>query len=254
MISIMCSKLRKIGIALAVAVFWLAVWALGAFTANRSLLMPLPYPWDVAASLWGLLGRGAFWADVGMSLVRIVIGFSLAVVAGVTLAVLTTRSRLLNALFSPAFSVMRAVPVASFIFLAFLWIAADGMPTFIAFLMVMPLVWENVRQGIVSTDRRLLEMARVFRLSRSCRFRQIWLPSVGPYLQAALSTGFGFAWKSGIAAEIICTTGRSIGAQIGAAKSTLNYAEVFACTVVVAALSVVLERLLHRAVRREVTG
>lgn len=250
----MCSKLRKLIVGLAVAVFWLAVWALGAFAANRSLLMPLPYPWDVAAALWALLGRVAFWTDVGMSLVRIVAGFLLAAVTGVTLAVLTTRFHLLHTLFSPVLSVIRAVPVASFIFLAFLWIAADGMPTFIAFLMVMPLVWENVRRGIVATDRKLLEMARVFRLGRGRRFRQIWLPSVGPYLQAALSTGFGFAWKSGIAAEIICTTGRSIGAQIGAAKSTLNYAEVFACTVVVAALSVALERLLHSLIRREVTG
>ncbi len=250
----MCSNLRKVFVGLAVAVFWLAVWALGAFAANQNLLMPLPYPWDVAVSLWELLGRGSFWADVGMSMLRIVTGFVLAVLAGVTLAVLTTRFRLLHTLFSPILSVVRAVPVASFIFLAFLWIAADSMPTFIAFLMVVPLVWENVRQGIITTDRRLLEMARVFRLSRGVRFRRIWLPSVGPYLQSALSTGFGFAWKSGIAAEIICTTGRSIGAQIGAAKSTLDYARVFACTAVVVVLSVVLERLLHSAVRREVAG
>lgn len=250
----MKTKMRRLVTAVLVAVFWLGVWALGACAANRSLLMPLPYPWDVAVSLWGLLGQGVFWADVGMSLLRILVGFSAAAVTGVVLAVLTTRFRLLDILFSPVLSVIRAVPVASFIFLAFLWIAADGMPTFIAFLMVVPLVWENVRQGIVTTDRKLLEMAQVFRLSRGQRLRRIWLPSVGPYLQAALSTGFGFAWKSGIAAEIICTTGRSIGAQIAAAKGTLDYARVFACTVVVAVLSVALERLLHRVIRREVAG
>lgn len=250
----MCLNLKKVFTGVAVAVFWLAVWALGAFVANQNLLMPLPYPWDVAISLWELLGIGSFWADVGMSLLRIVTGFSLAVATGVVLAMLTTRFRVVNTLFSPILSVIRAVPVASFIFLAFLWIAADHMPTFIAFLMVVPLVWENVRQGILTTDRHLLEMARVFRLSRGQQFRRIWMPSLGPYLQAALSTGFGFAWKSGIAAEIICTTGRSIGAQIGTAKSTLDYAQVFACTAVVVALSVVLEWLLHKAVRREVAG
>lgn len=250
----MCNKLRKTGVRVAVAAFWLALWALGAFAANRSLLMPLPYPWDVAVSLWGLLGRGSFWLDAGMSLFRILTGFSMAAVSGVGLAVLTTRFRVLDRVFSPVLSMIRAVPVASFIFLAFLWIPADGMPVFIAFLMVVPLVWENVRQGIVATDRKLLEMARVFRLSRGRRFHRIWLPSVGPYLQAALSTGFGFAWKSGIAAEIICTTGRSIGAQIAAAKSTLDYAEVFASTVVVAVFSMALERVVRRVVRREVAG
>ncbi len=250
----MCSNLRRTVTALAVAVFWLAVWSAGCYFANRSLLMPLPYPWDVVRSLFDLMGRGLFWLDVGMSLLRILFGYVAAVLTGVLLAVLTTRYRLMHTLFSPLLSTIRAVPVASFIFLAFLWIAADRMPTFIAFLMVVPLVWENVRQGIMNTDRNLLEMARVFRLSGGRRLSAVWLPSVKPYVQAALTTGFGFAWKSGIAAEIICTTGRSIGAQISTAKSGLDYAAVFACTAVVVALSVVLEWLLRRVVRKEVAG
>lgn len=248
----MCSKIRKFCIGLLVALFWLAVWTLGCFIANRSLLMPLPYPWDVAASLGRLLGNGSFWADVGLSLMRILLGFSSAVAVGAVLAVLTTRFRVVHTLFAPLLSAIRAVPVASFIFLAFLWIAADLMPTFIAFLMVVPLVWENIRQGILSTDRHLLEMAQVFRLSRAQRLRFIWFPSVRPYLQVALTSGFGFAWKSGIAAEIICTTGRSIGSQISTAKSTLDYGEVFACTAVLVALSLLFEWLLKRLIRKEV--
>lgn len=249
----MWAKLRRVWIAAAVAAFWLAVWTLVCVIANRTLLMPLPYPWDVAVALVGLIGKSDFWADVAFSLVRIVLGFSAAVVVGALLAVLTVRFRLLHTLFAPVLSVIRSVPVASFIFLAFLWIAPGAMPTFIAFLMVLPLVWENVRRGIVQTDRNLLEMARVFRLDRGQCLRFVWFPSVKPYWQSALSTGFGFAWKSGVAAEIICTTGHSIGAQIAASKITLNYAEVFASTVVVVVLSVMLEWLMRRWMRaREV--
>ena len=127
------------------------------------------------------------------------------------------------------------------------------MPSFIAFLMVVPLVWENVRQGILHTDKRLLEMAQVFRLSRRQRFSQVWLPSVRSYLQAAVTTGFGFAWKAGVAAEILCWPADSIGYRIAAAKHLLETAEVFAWTAMVVILSVVLERLLRRLMnRREV--
>ena len=242
----MRDKLLRLLRGIAVASFWLAVWIGICFFANRTLLLPLPYPWDVAKVLWWLMGETVFWSVVGMSLLRIVIGFLLALLIGMVLAMLTTRFSLLHALFSPVLSVMRAAPVASFIFVAFLWITAEEMPTFIAFLMVLPLVWENVRQGILSTDRGLLEMAWVFRLSRWERLRYIRLPAVRPYLQAAVSTGFGFAWKAGVAAEILCWPKDSIGYHIAAAKNLVETAETFAWTAVVVVLSVVLEWLLRR--------
>lgn len=236
-----------------VAAFWLAVWTGGCYAANRTLFLPLPYPWDVAKTLWRLMGEPSFWSVVGTSFLRVAVGFALALVVGVVLAMLTTRFATMHALFSPVLSVVRAAPVASFIFVAFLWIRAESMPVFIAFLMVVPLVWENVRQGILHTDPKLLEMAKVFRLSRRERLRHIRLPAVRPYLQAAVSTGFGFAWKAGVAAEILCWPNRSIGYHIAAAKNLVETAEVFAWTVVVVVLSVVLEWLLRRLVnRREV--
>lgn len=228
-----------------VAAFWLAVWSGVCYAANRSLLLPLPYPWDVAKALWRLMGEAPFWTVVGTSLLRIVTGFSAALLVGIALAMLTTRFSVLNALIAPVLSIVRAAPVASFIFVAFLWIRAEDMPTCIAFLMVVPLVWENVRQGILRTDCMLLEMAQVFRLSRWARLRHIRFPAVRPYLQAAVSTGFGFAWKAGVAAEILCWPNDSIGYHIAAAKNLVETADVFAWTAVVVVLSVVLEWLLR---------
>ena len=250
----MRDKLLRILRGLAVAVFWLGVWAGGCYLANRKLFWPLPYPWDVAKTLWRLLGEDTFWTVVGTSLLRILSGFGLALVVGVALAMLTTRFSLAHTLFSPLLSVIKAAPVASFIFVAFLWIRAERMPAFISFLMVVPLVWENVRQGILQTDSKLLEVAQVFRLSRWERLRHVRLPAVKPYLQAAVTTGFGFAWKSGVAAEILCWPADSIGYRIAAAKNMLETAEVFAWTVVVVVLSVVLERLIRRLLRQEVTA
>ena len=250
MTSTMRDKLTRVLRPVAVALFWLTVWIGVCYLSNRTLLLPLPYPWDVAKALWRLMGESAFWIVVGTSLLRIVTGFVLALLVGVALAMLTTRFSVLHALFSPVLSVVRAAPVASFIFVAFLWIKAEEMPAFIAFLMVVPLVWGNVRQGILSTDRGLLEMARVFRLSRWERLLHIRLPVVRPYLQAAVSTGFGFAWKAGVAAEILCWPKDSIGYHIAAAKNLVETADVFAWTAVVVALSVVLEWLLRRLTTR----
>lgn len=251
----MRDKLLHLLRGVAVAIFWLAVWAGGCYLANRTLLIPLPYPWDVAKVLWQLVGEIPFWTAVGMSLLRVVAGFAVALVAGVALAMLTTRFAVVHTLLSPILSVIKATPVASFILLAFLWIRAENMPTFIAFLMVIPLVWENVRQGVLHTDKKLLEMAKVFRLSYRQRLWHIRFPAVKPYLQAAMTTGFGFAWKAGVAAEILCWTGDSIGYHIAAEQQSFETAHVFAWTAVMVVLSVVLERLMRRLMnRREVAA
>ena len=247
----MRAKIRRVAVGLAVAAFWLAVWAVASLAIGQELL--LPTPWLVAATLWRLMGEAAFWTAVGMSLLRVLGGFVAAVAVGSVMACLTTRFRLVHTLFSPLLHVVRAAPVASFIIMAYVWIKVGILPAFIAFLMVVPLVWENVRQGIEHTDSKLLEMAQVFHLGRWGTLRAVRFPSVRPYLKAALTTGFGFAWKSGIAAEVICQPRMSVGQNMYAAKAYLETAEVIAWTVVVVLLSVVLEKGLLWAFRRQRT-
>ncbi len=184
-----------------------------------------------------------------MSLWRILIGFIAAVLAGTALVMLTTHSRIADRLLAPLLHLVRAAPVASFIILAYVWIAVDILPAFIAFLMVVPLVWSNVREGILSTDKKLLEMAQVFRLGRRRILTDIRLPSLRPYISAACTTGLGFAWKSGVAAEVICCPPNSIGKQLYSAKAYLETPEVFAWTATVVALSIILEKVLIRLVR-----
>lgn len=232
----------------AVAAFWLLVWAILSRLVDEVLL--LPSPWAVAQALGRLGATADFWRAVGSSLLRIVLGYGAAVVLGTGLAMLTGRFPLLHTLFSPLLHLMRTVPVASFIILAYLWIRLQLLPGCIAGLMVVPLVWGNVSSGIAQTDRQLLEMARTCRLGRWGTLRHIWVPSVKPYFQAACATGMGFAWKSGIAAEVICSPDRAIGTELKTAKVYLETPEVFAWTVTVVLLSVLLERAVLGLLRQ----
>ncbi len=244
----MRAKLNKALVGLAVAVFWVAVWWLLSGAVGQELL--LPSPMQVLDTLWALWGTAVFWRSVALSLVRVLGGFAAAVAVGSLLAVLTTRSRVADALLSPLLHIVRAAPVASFIILAYVWIRVGILPAFIAFLMVVPLVWANVREGILTTDKKLLEMAAVFRLGRWKTLKTVHLPSVKPYFVAACTTGLGFAWKSGVAAEVICTPADSIGKQLYSAKAYLETPEVFAWTVTVVLLSILLERGLLWLARR----
>ena len=87
--------------------FWLAVWQVGAMIANRTLLLPIPTPITTLRSLIRLLEQGSFYLTVGTSLLRIAVGFVLALIVGALSALLSTRSRLFATLTAPLLSIPR---------------------------------------------------------------------------------------------------------------------------------------------------
>ena len=149
---------------------------------------------------------------------------------------------------------IKATPVASFIILSLVWLGTAAVPIFMAFLMVLPIIWANVMQGIHGVDREYLEMARIFAMSRGKRLMKIYIPCVLPYFIAGCRSALGIAWKAGIAAEVLATPAGSIGKNLYEAKIYLNTADVFAWTAVVVIMSLVIEklflRILHLATRR----
>lgn len=242
------SKNKNPWFLLLAAAVWLAVWQFAYWLIGRDLLLASPL--QVGSRLAELAMQGSFWATALMSLLRIMAGFGLGLLAGTALAVLTARSAVFLAVFQPAISAIRATPVASFIILALVWMSSSRVVIFIVFLMVMPVIWANVTEGIRKTDPQLLEMARVFGFTRSQVVRLIYIPSISPFFAAAATTGLGLGWKAGIAAEVLSTPRLSLGGELYNAKIYLETADLLAYTVVVILLSLLLEKLLLIALHR----
>lgn len=248
-------RLRKLFCALLAPGFWLGVWQLCAFWVDRHVggrgnELLLPYPASVWNALACLVGTGEFWAAVVTSLVRIALGLAAGIGLGAVLAVLTCASLWADRLLSPAIRVVRAAPVVSFILLVLLWTGREAVPAVIAALMVIPVVWDSLSRGIQAVDPKLLELARCCRFSRWKTAALIYLPSLRPHILSALTTAAGLAWKSGVAAEVLCLPRPSLGEQIYYAKYYLEIPRLFAWTAVTVALSMVLERLLRSCLDR----
>ena len=249
------NPLKKLLYALPAPAFWLGVWQGCALLVDRSVggrgnELLLPYPASVLRALAGLAGTEEFWAAVLASLGRITLGLAGGLCLGGLLAVLTCASPWADRLLSPAVRVVRAAPVASFILLVLLWTGRAAVPGVIAALMVIPVVWDSLSQGIRAVDKGLLELARVCRFSPGKTAVLIYLPSLRPQLLAALTTAAGLAWKSGVAAEVLCLPEPALGQRIYYAKYNLEIPELFAWTAVTVGLSMLLERLLRVCVAR----
>lgn len=226
------------------ALFWLAVWWLASLAVGKSLLIPAPP--EVVRRLGELVVTAAFWRYTALTLLRITLGLLIGIAAGVITAVLTSRSALLSALLAPAVRIVRATPVASFIILVLLWVANGRVPAVISALVVLPIIWENTCAGLRSVDGNLMEFARAYRLSRLDTLRHVVVPSMLEHLAAAVCTSIGLAWKSGIAAEVLCTPLSAIGTQVYHSKLYLDTQSLFAWTLVVILLSMTIERIARR--------
>lgn len=230
-----------------IALFWIGLWQ--ALSMIVGLPKLLPGPVETARAWAALAGTGKFWLSVGMTMLRVAAGYLCAVAAGVLLAALCWRIRGLEELLSPLRSVIKATPVASIIILVYLWIAKTRVPVFISFLMVLPIVWTGVQEALGNVDGQLKEMCRAYRFSRKKTVRYLYIPAVQPAFRAACVTGLGFAWKSGIAAEVIATPDLSVGKYLNDAKVYMEAADLFAWTLTVVLLSMALEGMLKSLMR-----
>ena len=242
-ISIM-QKIKNIFKNFLIVVFWLGFWHIAVTLANGGLIIDMPTPVTTLKALIRLSSNTDFWYSAAMSFLRVVLGFLMSVLVGTMGAFLSNKSRFFSSLCSPVLRLMRAVPVAAFIFLVFLWVKTQYIPQLIAFLTVVPLIWENIQKALCSVDKKLLEMAEVLKLSKIKTLVFIIFPSIKPAFSASLITGLGFAWKSAVAAEVICRCANSLGNLLWVGKNSIDYDEVFAVTVVVVVFSVLLETLL----------
>lgn len=228
---------KKIGIIL----LWLLLWQWAYMQIQKEILFVSPF--DVLKTIVLLSAKNEFWKTIFYSFLRIMIGYFLGIIVSIFAAMITFAIPLAYDFFSPVFGAIKATPVASFIILALLWLKTGTVPVFISFLMVFPIMWTNIMAGIKSTDKQLLEMGKIFQFNYWKKMKFIYIPSIFPYFMASCTVSLGLAWKSGIAAEVISSPKFSIGSQLYNSKVYLETAELFAWTIIVIFLSVVIEKI-----------
>ena len=207
----------------------------------------LPGPLDVCTRLAALVPTTAFWQRVCFSLARIAAGFALGAIAGILAAFAAARWCCVDELLAPFMALAQSVPVASITVLALIWLRAANLAVLVVLLVVLPLVYENVLNGLHATDRALDDMAALFALSASRRMRFLVLPQLYPYLSAALTTALGMAWRAGVAAEVIGIPAGSLGEAIYDAKIYFDTAGLFAVTLAVVLASALTTHLVRLA-------
>ncbi len=232
---------------LGIALFWLAVWQLLALAVHNPVL--LVGPWETLLALIEMLPTAEFRRAVGGSLLHILGGFLLGSCLGILLAFLGYSRPFVRELLAPVIGVLKAVPMVSFAVLVIIWAGSRGMSLYVTAAVVFPILYLNTLEGLLGTDRKLLELAQVYRMGLFSRLRGIYLPGLRPQLLGALELAAGMAWKSGVAAEVIGQPADSLGNSLYRAKIYLETDRILAVAAVTALLSWGLGKLALLALR-----
>lgn len=236
--------LKKVGAALLALTFW----EIAALLIHQRILLVTPVA--VARRLCTIWRVEGFTRAIWFSFYHIAGGFLLGLILGCLLAYLAAKHPVVETLLWPWMATIKSVPVASFVVICLIWLSARNLSVFISFLIVIPIIYQNVLEGLRAENREMQEVATVFQLPWRKRFRYIELPKLRPFLLSACRVTTGMAWKAGIAAEIIGVPNGSIGKMLYTAKIYLDTDDLLAWTVIIVVISVVAEKVFLAGLSR----
>jgi NitT/TauT family transport system permease protein len=215
---------------LASILFLLIVWKLISIIIGQEILVPSPE--STFQSLLYIVGSEKFFIIIFNTVFRSLIGFIIALFFAVLLGVLSIIWSPLLYLFKPIVTITKATPTMAVILLALIWLKTNITPIFVGFLVIFPILYSNVIEGFLNVDKKLIEMADIYKVNKSRIFSNIYMPSIISYLFAGITTALGLNLKVNIAAEVLSQPKLSIGTSLYLEKINLNTEGVFAWTVI----------------------
>ena len=219
----------------------LGVWQLVAMYVNTPILIVTPFA--VVRRLCTIWQETGFLSSIWFSFYHIVGGYFIAIATGVVAAVLAKKWAFIETLLWPWVAVIKSVPVASFVVICLIWLSTRRLSVFIAFLITFPVIYQNLLAGLKNLDKKMDEVAFVYKMTLISKLRYIVMPQLKPFIFSACSISAGMAWKAGVAAEVIGIPSGSIGKQLYLAKTGLDTSGLLAWTVIIVILAVGFEKV-----------
>jgi NitT/TauT family transport system permease protein len=172
----------------------------------------LPAPTEVLADLGGLVSSPGYWNSWSLSLQRVALGFTVALLLGGGLGLLMATRPLVKQTFYPVLETLRPIPPLAWVPLAIIfWPTQELSIAFVTFLGAFFPILVNTVSGADEIDPRYLWAARSMGANRRVLFRRVILPATLPSLVTGASVGMGITWEVVVAAELISGGGQGSG-------------------------------------------
>jgi NitT/TauT family transport system permease protein len=219
------------------------VWKLlSLYTGSEQLI---PSPEKTLLALVDVVLRENFWPSLLTTIGRGMLGFAISLILSLILGIPAGLNPGFRLLLNPLLITFRSTPVISLILLAIIWLGNEMVPVFIAVLTMFPIICTNIIEGIREVDKDLIEMGKAYRISKRRITREIYLPSISPFLTSGISNALGFGWRAIIIGEVLAQPAFGVGTQMQNAQIFLQVNELIAWTLIAILVSSFFELLVR---------
>ena len=189
--------------------------------------------------------KDSFFKAIFNTLERSFISFFVSFIVASIFATLAHFKRFIGLMINPFIVLCRSMPTMALVLILLLAVGSDMLPTMVAFLIVFPLCFENMQTAINETDKKLIVMAKVFKIPKWRQITGIYIPAMLPFVFSSIIAGFGLNIKVVISAEVMGLPSMSIGYLILSARQGFNFGVSFAWLVIAVILSLICESILR---------
>ena len=209
-----------------------------------------PYLLPTPSSLWDSfleLSTGDLWLHIWTSTWRVFLGFFIGSSLALIFAILVGLNKQVEDFLEPSFSALKSIPSLAWIPLLLLWLGIDETSkiTLIAIGAFFP-TYTNTVAAIQGVDRKLIEVAQVYRLKYLQQIKEIILPAASPGILTGLRNSLSLAWMFMIAAELIAAT-QGIGYLLSDGRETSRPEIVIIAIILLAVLGKITDSLMKLA-------
>ncbi|MFQ7001194.1 MAG: ABC transporter permease [Clostridium sp.] len=239
----MNKKSKNIILGLIIPMCILILWHLAKTKTDISSAI-LPNISDVIKSFISQIKSGQLFRDLSTSLGRVLKGYIVAALLGVTLGTIMGMSKKINSIFSLTLNIIRQIPMMAWIPLIILWcgIGETSKVVIIVLGAFFPIM-VNTISGIQSTPKGYIELSQLYKLSKWRTFIKVYLPSALPQIFVGLKLGLGISWMAVVAAELVAATS-GIGFRISDARSLMQPDVVIVGMIVIGIIGILMDKIL----------
>ncbi len=237
------NKRKRLALLVAGWAALLLIWQVAAYYLPFGTL---PNPLEVSVEMWDIIASGALVSDFFASVLKTFAGFGVAVLIGAPVGYLMGRYNYWRAFFHDGVTVAGTIPALTYAVLSLIIFGLSNLgPVLAVALVSTPYVALNVAEGIRGVDQGLVRMSQAFGRNPKQIRREVYIPTIVPYLFAAVRMSFAVAWKVEALTEVFGGT-NGVGFQIRTEYQLFNITGVIAWMALFIVFMLIIERLVLR--------